>query len=89
MKDYQSHRIEFNRRLDKAIEETPLNMDMLADIKLYDAYEKRGFRAWLKGVDIQCDDLYRYALRKMTEEETLEWEKIDTPQLRDRMKIMR
>lgn len=89
MRDYQSHRIEFNRKLDKAIDETPLNMNMLADIKLYDVIEKRGFRAWLKGVDMQCNDLYRYALRKMTEVETPEWEIIQTPHLSNRMKIMK
>ena len=88
MKDYQNNRVEFNRRLDKAITETPLNMDTIADIKFYDEIEKRGFYAWLKGVNIDCNELYRYALRKMTEQNTPNWSEIQRPKLHERVRSL-
>ena len=88
MREYQNNRIEFNRRLDKAISETPLNMDTVADIKFYDEVEKRGFHAWLKGVNIDCNELYRYALRKMTEQNTPNWSEIQKPKLHERVRSL-
>lgn len=88
MRDYQTHRIEFNRRIDKIVNETPLNMDVLADINLYENYEKRGFRACLKGVDVSCEELHQYALRKMTEKNTPNWSKIQKPKLHERIRNM-
>ena len=88
MRDYQNNRVEFNKRLDKAISETPLNMDTVADIKFYDEVEKRGFHAWLKGVNIDCNELYRYALRKMTEQNTPNWSEIQRPKLHERVRSL-
>lgn len=75
--DCQTNRDQFNSRMDKLIVKCPLNLNMLADIQLYESIEKRGFRASLKGGSISSDELYRYALRKMTEHKTLEW--VETP----------
>ena len=73
----QSNRDKFNERMTKLMGTCPLNFNMLADIQLYEAIEKRGFRATLKCGTISSDELYRYALRKMTESKTLEW--VETP----------
>lgn len=50
-----------------------LNADMLSDLGLYQNIEKRGFKIWIDGVDITCNEIYRYALRKATEKNTLDW----------------
>lgn len=89
MSDYQCNRVEFNKRLNKVTNEIPLNMDMLADITLYEKTEKRGFRVWLKGVNIDWGELYKYSLRKMTEKDSLGWEVIEKPKLTERMTMMR
>jgi hypothetical protein len=88
MRDYQTHRVEFNRKIDKIVNDTPLNMDVLADINLYETYEKRGFYVTLKGVEISCDELHQYALRKMTEKNSPNWSKIQKPKLHERIKSM-
>jgi hypothetical protein len=64
-KEYRNH----YRKLD----ETPYNTDILSDIAFYNDTEKRGFFVRFKGAKINQDDLYKYALRKMTEKESFEW----------------
>lgn len=68
--------------------DTPLNMEILADILFYRKIEKRGFRAWIKGVDISWEELNLYALRKMTESNTNDWSKMQKPKFEERLKIM-
>jgi|SRR5690606_36355295 len=85
---YENHREEFNKRLDRVINDCPLDMSMMADIQLYETIEKRGFRAWLKGSDINKENLYLYALRKMIERNTLNWQRMQKPKLAERLKIM-
>lgn len=51
----------------------PLNFDTLADVFYYQRVEKRGFFVRLKRARITYDDLYKYSIRKMNENETLEW----------------
>jgi hypothetical protein len=59
----------FNRKL----EETPLNMDVLADVLFYQKIEKRGFFVRLERARITFDDLYKYAFRKMNEKISPDW----------------
>lgn len=88
LKGYQSHRETFIGKIEKLTHENPLNMTTLADITFYKAIEKRGFRAWINGVDITWDDLNHYALRKMTFPSTNDWQRIPKPKLTERLKIM-
>lgn len=78
---YENNRIVFVDKLKRITDENPLNMNVLADIALYKKIEKRGFRSLLKGVEINHDDLYNYALRKMTTLETPEWKRINSPKI--------
>lgn len=79
LKEYQDHRVIFFAKMAKIVVENPLNVDMLADISLYMTIEKRGFRVLLKGVEINFNDLYYYALRKMTESKSSKWKVIKSP----------
>lgn len=85
---YMQHRKIFVNHLSKVSPENPLNMETLADIEFYKTIEKRGFRTWLRGVDISCEELHKYALRKMTDKNTPVWFKIQKPKLEERLKIM-
>lgn len=76
--NYESHRITFNDKIDKLMD-TTLNMDMLADIKLYETTEKRGFKVSLKGANMNWQETNQYALRKMTEKNSLDWSRIPNP----------
>lgn len=88
MDQYKENRKVFKERLYKVFPQSPYNTDMLADAKLYEEIEKRGFHVWMKGVTICRNDLYLYALRKMIEKNTLEWSKIQKPKLGERKRIM-
>lgn len=88
MEKYKENRITFNDKADRLMDKPPLNMDTLADITLYKSIEKRGFYVWLKGVSITCEELHRYALRKMTEKNTQDWQEIPRPKLHERKRIM-
>jgi hypothetical protein len=88
MEGYKDNRFKFLETLEKIADEKPLNMNTLADINLYKMIEKRGFQAWLKGVDINWQELHGYALRKMTEKNTLDWLRIQKPRLGERFKTL-
>jgi hypothetical protein len=85
---YGPNRIKFLSKIDKATCNNVLNMDVLADINLYKQIEKRGFRAWLKGVDINWLELHRYVLRTMIEKSSQDWQRIQKPRLGQRLKSM-
>jgi hypothetical protein len=88
MEGYKENRIKFIEKLDKITVDNKLNMNTLADITLYKTIEKRGFRAWLKGVDIDWQEIHKYALRKMTEKNTPDWSRIPKPKLGERLKTL-
>jgi polyhydroxyalkanoate synthesis regulator protein len=88
MNGYEENREKFLSKLEKIVVENPLNMSILADISYYKEIEKRGFYVWLKGVEISCEELHRYALRKMTEKNSLDWQKTQKPKLHERIRIM-
>lgn len=88
LNEYETHREKFNRKLTNAISEhNHLNFDTLSDISLYKMIEKRGFRACLKGAELSWQDTQKYALRKMTERNTLNWRKVPKQKSAERGKI--
>lgn len=89
LKRYTDHRIDFDRKMKKFTGNTPYNLDTLADIVLYETIEKRGFHCWVKGVVMDWQNMHAYALRKMTEKDTLDWQKTQKPNLQERRKIIR
>lgn len=70
---YKQNRQEFEQKIERVADDVPYNLDMWADLSLYEDIERRGFRAKIKGVETDCDGIYKYALRKMTEPNTLDW----------------
>jgi hypothetical protein len=59
--------------MENLLKDSPFNVNTLADIKLYKDIEKRGFFVKLFNVKITDEELNGYALRCMTNKETLEW----------------
>lgn len=88
MSCYNEHRETFLEQNKKIGIVPVLNMRTLADIILYNDTEKRGFCAWLKGVEISWTEIHRYALRKMTEKNTLDWYEMQKPKLEERIRLM-
>lgn len=82
MERYKKNRENFKYK--RIEEESPINLSTLADISLYKQIEKRGFRSMLKGVELGWEDLHKYALRKMTDNETRDWERIAPPKVGER-----
>ena len=76
MDGYKKHRETFEEKMEKVMDDTPLNMGMIADITFYRCIEKRGFFVRLNRMRIDWNDLYKYALRRMNEKETLEWVRV-------------
>lgn len=68
LKQYENHRVIYKNKMN-----VPLNMDTLSDVLLYESIEKRGFFVRLERARITYDDLYKYALRKMNEDESPKW----------------
>lgn len=89
MEEYQPHREEFLTKIERITTDNPLNLTTLADIECYKNIEKRGFRCTLNGMDINWEDLHQYALRKMNHPITLDWIEIETPCIKQRVKLMR
>lgn len=82
MDGYKQNRESFMSKVSQVAKETNLNMETLADIEYYLSVEKRGYRVRLKNVYISKDDLHNYALRKMMESESLDWQIINPSSLR-------
>jgi hypothetical protein len=70
---YKDNREKRKKRLGNLLIDTPYNLDLVSDICFYQEVEKRGFYSKFKNVVLKKDDLYKYALRKMSDENTLEW----------------
>ena len=71
MECYKENRLKPKyRRIEK---ETKLNLNMLADIVLYREIEKRGFRVKIRNVEVDWNELNKYALRKMDDDATYDW----------------
>ncbi|MCU7526580.1 MAG: transcriptional regulator [Ignavibacteria bacterium] len=76
MNGYRENRRKMNKRFNVG-NDIPLNFNTLSDILFYEEVEKRGFFVRLKLSPVSFDDLYKYALRKMNEKETLDWCVVD------------
>jgi hypothetical protein len=76
MDGYRDNRVKLNKRFNVG-SDIPLNFDTLADVLFYEEVEKRGFFVRLKLSPVSFDDLYKYALRKMNDKESLEWCVVD------------
>lgn len=83
---YKEYRELFRKRFIRMCGMTELCTDALADIKYYDEVEKRGFRATVKGSDVEWHDVQKYGLREMTRKNTLDWSRIQKPKLPERVK---
>src|SRR6185312_216669 len=87
MEEHKEYRIEFRERMARAMIVDGFNTDLLADIHFYKEIEKRGFRVVISdetlikvgGMEfdnrrgIKWESVHLFALRKMTEKNTLEW----------------
>lgn len=85
---YEAHRELFRTRFNRMCNTLYMNTDTLADIQFYGVVEKRGFRVTVKGSDVEWQEIERYALHKMTDENTLDWSRIQKPRLAERLKDM-
>ena len=88
LREYKENRRVFRNKLLRQGKELPINLDIIADLTLYDTIEKRGFRACVGGVDTSCENLYQYALRLVTKKNTLDWYEMQKPKLGERKRIM-
>lgn len=79
MDGYKNNRDNFKYK--RIEEENPINLSILADITFYKDIEKRGFRATVKGFELTWEELHKYALRKMTSEDSSDWVKIPPPKV--------
>jgi hypothetical protein len=61
------------RESKRLFDDTPYNLDLVADICYYQEVEKRGFYVKFKNVILKKEDLYQYALRKMSDNVTNDW----------------
>lgn len=84
--EYEINRIIFLEKMAKIVVDSYLNMEILADITFYCNIEKRGFLAWLHGVEISREELHKYALRKMNENDSSKWVVTDRPNLKQRFR---
>lgn len=86
---YKEHRDSTNKRINKITKTEAYNCNMLSDLILYQHIETRGFHAWVKGVNIECQSMYQYALAKMTEKNTPDWFEMQKPNLKERNNIIK
>lgn len=85
--EYKENRVKFLERIERNKTPIPLNLSILADLTLYRQIEKRGFRACVKGVEIGCEDLHQFALRKMTVKSTPDWYEMPVEKLIEHKRI--
>lgn len=83
---YQTHRKQFNERIEKTMKDAPYNMDTLADLTFYKDTEKRGFHVRIKGQNTWTETkekfFYQYVLRKMNHLNSLNWVSVCTDEIR-------
>ncbi|ARQ95228.1 late transcriptional activator [Bacillus phage BeachBum] len=85
---YKEQRTITSKRMNKITKADEYNTDMLSDFLLYRDIETRGFYAWVKGVTIEWQSMYLYALARMTEKNTQDWFEMQKPKLEERKRIM-
>jgi hypothetical protein len=94
---YKENRKKFIKKMKAEMNHNPLhlNMETLADVNLYKTIEKRGFLSYLydweyhtKGVEMDWQEIQKYALRKMTVKNTRDWLRIPKPKLKEQLKML-
>lgn len=85
---YIQHREKFKKKFDSLVFGNVLNTSFLADIDYYKRIEKRGFRAWVNGVEISWLQLNQYALGRMTKASSNDWHEMQNLKLSERRRIM-
>lgn len=77
LEGYQNFREKFIKRLTTVGgHKPPVNFETYADVCFYKEVEKRGFYSKVRGVEVSCQDVFQFALRRMTKPNTLDWLKI-------------
>ena len=76
MEEHKDFRVEFRVRLERVIDLTYFETDFLADIHFYKSVEKRGFRVTEKGTDISWLNLRQLGFLKMTEKNSIDWQRM-------------
>src|SRR5690625_2346282 len=66
MEEYPENRIRVRNRLNRIIDCSNLNFDLVADFHLYKSIEKRGFRISIKGDDVSWQNCLLFALENVT-----------------------
>lgn len=84
---YEDHRNSFSDKMKKLTMVESFSCKMMSDMVYYRQVEKRGFYAWVKGVNINEKDMSLYALSQMNKNETTEWFKIERPKVTERKKL--
>jgi hypothetical protein len=70
---YKEHREKYKKKIKTLLDDTPYNLDLVADICYYQEVEKRGFYVKFKNLLLKKEDLYQYALRKMSDNVIFDW----------------
>src|SRR5699024_11781467 len=70
---YHEKSKQFRKRMNRIIDCSNLNLDLLSDIHLYKSIEKRGFRINVKGSDLSWQSCLLFAFQKLTEKSTLDY----------------
>ena len=67
LESYKDHREAIHAKMEKLLDGIPFTVSTLADLNLYETIETRGFYATLQGREVTCQELYRYALQRLTD----------------------
>jgi hypothetical protein len=72
---YKGSRIKFKKKFSNIIN-VDFNTDTIADVLFYQEVEKRGFHVRIGRAGVNFNDVYKYALRKMTDRQSPLWVRI-------------
>lgn len=73
LSSYQDHREKVHAKMEKLLDGVPFNVSLLADVNLYETIETRGCYAKRKGREVTCQELYQYALQRLTNPNMPDW----------------
>jgi len=85
---HRKNRELLDERLERTFRELEIDFSLLSDIYCYKECETRGFYVWLRGREIEWQDLLEYVLLNVTETSSKDWREIQKPKLEERLKIM-
>lgn len=92
LETYKINRMKMGKHSDFGASKYEINVGLdftgLHDLLYYRFIEKRGFRVMLKGVNLKWQESVQFALRKMIEPNTSDYQRTQSPNLTERLKIM-